>query len=167
MAEPGFSGALACRCGKVRMRLKRPPLARYYCHCMICQEVYGRPFGDATVAWRFALEIEDPALVVFRRQRSIPFSVRCGTCRFCAGPVVGYTALLPFLDLALLPAHTYRNPADVPAAVGHIFYDSRVGDVADDLPKYGGFLASEWGFARFVLTGLARPGTRPSGAAGA
>ena len=65
--------------------------------------------------------------------------------------------VLPFLDLAFVPAYTYLSQSDVPEAVGHIFYDSRSSDVADDLPKYGGFLASEWAVARFIWSGLTGP----------
>ena len=119
--EPCSIPPTQCRCGAVKMRVKKPPITRFYCHCNICQEVYRRDFGDPTVVWSFNIEIEDISKIDFKRQRLVPISVKCGTCKVCEEPVVGSTAILPVLSISYIPAALYQDPAEVPNAAGHIF----------------------------------------------
>jgi hypothetical protein len=42
----------------------------------------------------------------------------------------------------------------LPAPDCHIFYDRRVADIADSIPKLGGYWASEVHVARTVFAGL-------------
>ena len=36
----------ACLCGASRFRVAGNPIGRFFCHCTICQKVYGKPFAD-------------------------------------------------------------------------------------------------------------------------
>lgn len=40
------------------------------------------------------------------------------------------------------------------AAKGHVFYDTRVEDIDDELPKYSGYLKSQLMFAKHLVFGL-------------
>ncbi len=143
-----------CRCGEVKIIVKKPPIARLYCHCLVCREVYGKAFSDMTLAWSSSIDIDDVSKIEFKSQRFFPITVKCGTCKTCKHPVAGYSMALSFFNIALIPSYMYQQQTDVPKSSGHIFYHSRVCDVEDDLPKYYKFLGSELAVARFILSAI-------------
>ena len=136
------------------MVVKQLPITRFYCHCKICQAVYGKDFGDPTMVWERNVKIEDDSKIKFQKQRSFPISVTCGICRSCEQPVVGYSRFLPFFTIAYLPSYTYQDQTVVPKSVGHIFYESCVQNIDDELPKYKGLVSSQFAVARFILNGI-------------
>ncbi len=128
-------------------------MTRFFCHCTICQTVYGRPFSDVTVSWAKHALIEIPNEVEFKRSRPPP-NLNRGLRKACKMPVVGQMTLLPALRLSFVPTHVYQNPEDAPEARMHIFYDKRQGDVTDELPKYSGYVRSELAVSRLILAGM-------------
>jgi hypothetical protein len=54
----------------------------------------------------------------------------------------------------LRPLAEFPRPAELPAPDRHIFYDRRVADVADSVPKLSGYWASEAHVTRSILAGL-------------
>ena len=143
-----------CPCGATQLPLKRAPLSRFRCHCLVCQHVYNKPFGSPTVLWHHDLGEVNRDQIVFTVQRRFPFRIDCGTCASCQAPVLGFSRILPFLSLAYIPESMYSDCEQLPPVAGHLFYEHRVNDVEDALPKCSGLLASEWGVARFVLRGV-------------
>jgi hypothetical protein len=128
-------------------------LARFVCHCRICQSVYRAPFADVTV-WRADdVVVTTGAPLCFRRHR-LPPALDRGVCAACADPVVGYLRVAPFVRLAFVPARSFASTSRLPRRSIHIFYDRRVRDVRDDLPKISGYWASELAVARLVLAGM-------------
>jgi hypothetical protein len=79
--------------------------------------------------------------------------MRRGTCAKCGNPVVNLLGMAP-LALAFVPSQNFPRPADLPAPDGHIFYDRRVGDIADSTPKLEGYWASEAYVTRSILAAL-------------
>jgi len=59
--------------------------------------------------------------------------------------------------VAFVPSQNFPRAAELPTPDCHIFYDRRVADIADSVPKLGGYWASEAYVARSILTGLFRP----------
>ena len=148
---PVFSPlAAGCACGANRYTLTAPPVARFICHCTICQRYTGRAYSDVTVLLKrdigdLLLESTD-----FKRWK-LPPNIRRGTCSRCHQPSIEFGIAD---QLAFVPTDNLQHPEQLPSPSLHAFYDSRVADVADDLPKLGGFLASQVGLSRLLMKGL-------------
>ena len=71
----------------------------------------------------------------------------------CGNPVLSLLGRVP-MALAFVPSQNFPRPAELPAPGRHIFYDRRVADVADSVPKLDGYWASEAHVTRSILAGL-------------
>jgi hypothetical protein len=58
---------------------------------------------------------------------------------------------LPFFSLAFVPAARYPEDFELPEPELHVFYESRIADVADELPKYTGKWPSQFAVLRMLL----------------
>jgi hypothetical protein len=58
------------------------------------------------------------------------------------------------LALAFVPTQNFPQPAELPAPDRHIFYDRRVADIADSVPKLSGYWVSEAYVTRSILAAL-------------
>lgn len=145
----------ACLCGASRFTVAGNPIGRFFCHCTICQKVYRKPFADAAYFWAESVTLPANQPVEFRRYRPPP-ALRRGICAKCGNPVVGFLRLAPGLTLAFVPSQNFPRPAELPAPDRHIFYDRRVADIADSIPKLEGYWASEAHITRSVLADLFR-----------
>jgi hypothetical protein len=143
----------ACPCGASRFAIHGRPIGRFFCHCTICQRVYRKPFADATSFWAQSVSLSADQPVEFRRYRPPP-ALRRGICAKCGNPVVGFLRLVPGLTAAFVPAQNFARPDELPAPDRHIFYDRRVADVPDSVPKLSGYWASEAYVTRSLLGGL-------------
>jgi hypothetical protein len=73
--------------------------------------------------------------VRFERLKKPP-ALQRGFCRSCGCFVVAYLTYLPFLSLAFVPAARYPGGVQLPEPAMHVFYQFRIADVDDELPKY-------------------------------
>lgn len=144
----------ACPCGASRFAVAGEPIGRFFCHCTICQKVYGKPFADVTYFWAESVTLAANQPVEFRRCRAPP-AMRRGTCAKCGNPVVNLLGMAA-LTLAFVPSQNFPLPAELPAPDRHIFYDRRVADIADSVPKLSGYWASQAHVTRSILAGLFR-----------
>ena len=124
----------SCPCGASRFTVNGDAIGRFFCHCTICQKVYGKPFADVTYFWAESVTLSVNQPVEFRRYRAPP-ALRRGICAKCGNPVVGFLRLVPGLTLAFVPSQNFPPPAGLPAPHRHIFYDRRVADIADVDPE--------------------------------
>ncbi|KAF7785196.1 hypothetical protein Agabi119p4_1361 [Agaricus bisporus var. burnettii] len=143
---PKFSFEASCFCGAASWRLEGEPLLSVYCHCTGCQRRTGAPFihGLHFPATSFSWTHQNSD-AVFSTTSLNPGSqwltYRCQTCYTHIG------AMNPFLNLwTLRAAHLNRDPAtklfidaDKIKPTAHIFYDTRVLDVPDGIPKWDGY----------------------------
>jgi hypothetical protein len=143
----------ACLCGASRFSVSGNPIGRFFCHCTICQSVYRKPFADVAYFWAEAVDLPADQSVEFRRYRPPP-ALRRGLCMKCMNPVVGFLTVVPGLTVAFVPSQNFPRPAELPAPGRHIFYDRRVADIADSVPKVQGYIASEAYVTRSILAGL-------------
>ena len=143
----------ACLCGASRFTVQGDPIGRFFCHCTICQKAYGKPFADVTHFRAVSVALPDNQPVEFRRHRGPP-ALRRGACAKCGNPVVGFLGFPRAMALAFVPSQNFPRSAGLPAAGAHIFYDRRVADIEDDLPKVSGYWASEVYVTRSLLGGL-------------
>jgi hypothetical protein len=132
----------ACHCGAVRYGVAADPLDAKLCHCPVCRKLHGAPLQWAAIFHkrdvRFSAGIEHLRFynaVLNRPQRILPCKVSCG---LCGTPIAdeGRNMWLAFPTL-----FDFGEPPRVPNAFKptcHIFYGTRVIDVADGLPKWSG-----------------------------
>lgn len=142
-----------CECGSVSYSLPDKPLFRMFCHCSICQKFNDAAYGDIFVYRLADVEQPDKSLVEFSTFRPPP-NVQRGKCTSCKKPAIEIleSPLLP--NLILVPGSMLKHSKSLPDAVGHVFYESRVADVQDDLPKHTGYLKSQLVFGKHLLKAL-------------
>ena len=144
-----------CPCGSVSFRITGRPLLRAFCHCNTCREFNGTDVADVTVFRAADVVVENESGVDYRAYQR-PALARRGKCTSCERPAVE-RASIPFgLDIVILPSENVRREVLLPAPSMHIFYDRRVADAADDLPKRGGFITSQTSFMLGLFKGLRR-----------
>jgi hypothetical protein len=138
MAKFVDAPASSCPCGAAAFSVRAKPLARFYCHCLICQSVYKAPFADVTVFCEGTERVHSQAEVEFKRYRPPP-ALQRATCRTCGAPVLGYLRLAPLLRLLFVPTRHLKPGAGIPTPSLHIFHHRRVADSADSSPKFSGY----------------------------
>jgi hypothetical protein len=143
----------ACLCGASRFTVAGPPIRRFFCHCTICQRAYRKPFADVTYFSAPSVTLPANQPVEFRRHRAPP-ALRRGRCAKCGNPVVSLLGFPRGLAVAFVPSQNFPEAAELPAPDAHIFYDRRVGDIADAVPKVSGYWASEVHVTRSLLGSL-------------
>jgi len=143
----------SCRCGASRFAIDGAPIGRFYCHCTICQEFNGRAYADVTAFPARAVALGEDGAVTFKRYRPPPALDR-GSCPVCGGPVLEFMALGPLKMFAFAPSQNFERPSELPEPSLHIFYNRRLADATDSLPKASGYWASEMSVSRLILAGL-------------
>lgn len=131
----------SCTCGACTVSVSREPRFRLYCHCTVCQRVYGRPYADTTMSSASAVTVPESSRLVFKKYKSPP-AIRRGTCPDCNTPVVGFMTYGPGLHVAYIPASAFKSNKLTAKPSVHLFYKTRQADVHDDLPKISGTMAS-------------------------
>jgi len=140
-----------CPCGATKFLAREAPLFRCLCHCTICQRFNAAPYGDVTCfRWR-GVDMPSEGQVRFTSYKSPPLLQR-GRCVQCEQPAFEYIRVLP--RVVLVPTQNIQDPSLVPDLSLHIFYDTRVADADDDLPKYSGYLRSQAAFSAAMYRGL-------------
>ncbi len=132
----------ACFCGTVRYEVSTDPVDAKICHCLACQQLHGAPMQWATIFHkrhvRFTTGLDH--LIFYnseqdRNERILPCKVSCGKC---GTPIAdeGHRMWLAFP--ALFKFGHRVNVPDSFKPTCHIFYDMRVAEIRDDLPKWSG-----------------------------
>lgn len=140
----------SCACGHARLTIRSEPGFRMLCHCTLCQRFNQAPHADVLIFRARDVEIIDADAIEFTTYKPPP-NVQRGRCANCGAAAVEtfHMPLLPKLTMvprAMLPAD-----ADLPEPAGHFFYETRVADAEDALPRHEGFLPSQWAFLRHYL----------------
>jgi hypothetical protein len=143
----------SCQCGASKFEVDGASLGRFFCHCTICQSLYKQPFADVTAFRARDVKLSPDSKVEFKRLRAPP-AVNRGICPQCGRPVVGYMALLPGVRVGFAPSANLPVARELPAAFAHIFYQSRIADIPDAIPKVSGYWRSEWAVGRHLLGAL-------------
>ena len=119
-----------CYCGAVKVTVSGPPVAAGYCHCLECRKWHSAPI-NAFAIWpadQVTLEGDTMASAVSEDSARV-------SCRQCGGCVANRK---PTMDIIGVYPMTLAGPANTfhfePAF--HIFYEERVMNVNDGLPKY-------------------------------
>lgn len=144
-----------CSCGKVKFKLHGEPLFRAFCHCTICQAYNQAPFADITLFRSRGVIMPQEGSVNFRSHKFPPI-VQRGNCVSCGKAAIEYLQMFPLPKIIIVPSNNIDDKAFVPEASIHIFYDSRVTDIQDDLPKNSGYLKSQLAFGHTLMASLLR-----------
>ncbi len=142
-----------CPCGEVSYEIKGRPLFRAFCHCTICQRVNCAPYADITLFSSRDVVMPKSAGLHYKAQKFPPILQR-GSCVSCNHIAIEYLRIFPMLKTIIVPSQNIDDKSLVPEASLHIFYDSRVNDVGDDLPKYCGYIKSQLAFGQKLVSAL-------------
>jgi hypothetical protein len=142
-----------CECGSVSYSVPSKPLFRMYCHCSICQKFNDAAYGDIFVYRAADVERPKEGLVEFSTFRPPP-NVQRGKCVSCKKPAIEILEAPLFPKLILVPGSMLSNSDALAASVGHVFYEGRVADMHDSLPKHSGYLKSQLVFGKHLLKAL-------------
>jgi len=144
-----------CSCGLTSFGVSGPPLMRIYCHCSLCQKFTNADFADVSVFYTKQVGAVDESKVNFKFYKK-PQLVSRGTCIQCNRATIE-TINIPLMPkLITFPSENIMQRNLLPEPSMHIFYDKRVEDHTDSLPKYHGFLSSQLNFGSKLISAMIR-----------
>ena len=132
----------SCHCNAIQYEVCDDPVDAKICHCLTCQKLHGAPMQWAAIFHkhhvRFSSGIE---LLRFynnelnQHKRILPCKVSCSVCGTLIADEgrnmwLAFPSLFDFGKASIVP--------DKFKPTCHIFYNLRVVDVNDDLPKWSG-----------------------------
>lgn len=125
-----------CDCNSVELTLSGEPKVRAYCHCIDCRALLNTPFAPVT-AW----EEQSASFTKGEEHISIyqhpTLRMKKYFCSHC-GEVLFNTNCVDWRvvpQLLIAKSHDDQLPEEL-TSTAHIFYEQRVVDVSDDLPKH-------------------------------
>lgn len=140
----------SCSCYSNTYSINNKPIARFICHCTICQEFTGQAYNDVTVLLKSDVTDLNLIRTKFRRWK-LPPNIKRGLCTRCNKPSIemGLAG-----NLILIPTTNYSDVAALPKPSMHLFYNRRVEDINDDSPKYKGFVQSQTMIVKALAQGF-------------
>ncbi|KAK4501442.1 hypothetical protein PRZ48_007251 [Zasmidium cellare] len=137
----------SCHCGKVQYELSREePLDSKLCHCTTCQTQHAAPFQWAAIFHKddinfrdghHHLEWYDPSTKSV--EHKLPCKVRC---KYCHSPIMDEGRNMVLLFPSLIKFKSDQEKANFKPRL-HMFYNERVMDIPDGLPKWTGLNEGE------------------------
>lgn len=146
-----------CECGAAVVSSSVSPLLRYICHCSLCQQFNNAAFVDMTVLPASRVLAPAAGQVNFSTLRPPP-NVERGVCASCNKPALERMNLPLVPQIIFVPSKNYVQADALPAPAFHAFYDSRLADADDGLPKYSGYWPSQLAFVRAFIAGAVAGG---------
>jgi len=130
----------SCPCGDSQFTFSGRPIARFICHCQICQQLYKKPFADVVMYRTKDITMTKDDKIQYAKYR-LPPALKRGVCTSCEQPVIGF---LQGFGLAFASADKVKDQSVLPPPLFHTFYHRRVDDFPDQLPKISGYWPSQW-----------------------
>ncbi|CAE7203253.1 unnamed protein product [Symbiodinium sp. CCMP2592] len=123
---------VTCCCGDVALRIRGTPVSACYCHCNACRRYTKQLFSAMALFSPSAVEVRGTATSYATSADLARFHcARCGSHLYEEGG-----------GLRMVPIAMLAQGTEIPEEVwprAHIFYENRVVDVRDGLPKYKEF----------------------------
>ncbi len=145
----------ACACGATRFEATGEPLFRILCHCTICQRFNDAPFADVLVYRAQDVALPQTCSVNFDTYKPPP-NVQRGKCASCGKPAVEVFSAPVLPKLVMIPRSVMQSNANLVQPMAHIFYDKRVSDAEDDLPRHEGYVRSQLAFLKHLWSATRR-----------
>jgi len=142
----------SCECGTCVVDVRVVPSMRFICHCMICQAFTGKSYSDMTIVRAKHVELTNTDQISFKKYRPPP-NVDRGLCRQCKHPVVEFGGFGTF-KWAFIPTSNFESQGLLPMPQMHLFYERRLQDTLDNLPKHNGYLLSQLAIGRMLMSSL-------------
>ena len=125
-----------CQCGAIEVKLKNTPIVHATCHCKDCRDLLDIPF-HAVTAWNKddVLFVKGEKHLAIYKHPSLEMT-RC-FCKNC-GETVFNTNVMDWRVVSQLLISKCNNNV-IPEQLKsdkHFFYEQRVVNVKDDLPKF-------------------------------
>lgn len=139
----------SCECGACQFEVRSGPVARFVCHCTICQDYTGRAFSDATLLRTRNVSVTGGENITFKKYRSPP-NISRGMCMRCGKPAIEVGTLGP-VKITFIPTPNFASAEWLPTVAMHMFYDRRRADAPDGSPKYNGYVRSELAFGKLLM----------------
>lgn len=131
-----FEIPLGCNCGDIGLLISGIPVARAYCHCSSCRELYDLPLLSA-VAWN------NNSVRVVKGHESVgkhkhpDKQMERHFCRSCGTTVFGKNRIdLTIIRTSLIAKAMGGNIPKALTPEFHLFYAQREVTIDDGLPKY-------------------------------
>lgn len=140
----------ACQCEANTFSITDQPIARFICHCNICQKYSGKAFSDVSVFLRKDVTSMNVSQTKFKRFK-LPPNIRRGICKKCNKPSLELGMLG---QLVFIPTPNLKDISALKEPSMHLFYHRRVKDVDDNLPKYKGFVLSQTMVSMLMTKGI-------------
>ena len=138
-----------CDCGTFSFETRRAPAARFVCHCLFCQDFTGEAFSDVSVLMARHIEMKGTADLIHKKYR-LPPNLNRTRCPTCGKPAMETMGAGP-LKLVFVPSKRFAESSLLPPIRLHVFYNRRVADVADELPKYAHYWPSQFAITKTIL----------------
>ena len=125
-----------CSCESIQATLSSKPIVHAYCHCTDCRELLGTPFHSVT-AWNKQDVTIDKGADYLKAYQHPYLAMQKHYCSNC-GDVVFNTNSMDWCvvsQLLISRCHDDELPEEL-ASDKHFFYEQRVIDIDDGLPKY-------------------------------
>ena len=125
-----------CDCNSVAISLSQSPIVHAFCHCTDCRALLDIPF-HALTAWKADnVAVVEGAEAITLFQHPI-LKMQKHFCRHCGEVLFNTNGMNWRVVSQRLIAKCHGN--ELPAALAsnrHFFYEQRVADINDSLPKY-------------------------------
>lgn len=138
-----------CTCGAFSFETTKAPVARFVCHCLFCQDFTGEAFSDVSVLMARQVDMRGTDALTYKKYRPPP-SLNRARCPQCGKPAMETMGMRP-LQLMFFPSKSFVEQALLPPPRLHVFYNRRVADMADDLPKYAHYWPSQFAIAKTIM----------------
>jgi len=139
-----------CECGEARFNVSGKPLLRAVCHCTICQTFKQAAYSDITLFRARDVIMPQQNSVEFKAYAS-PKVLQRGKCVSCGKAAIEYLKIPLMPKVIVVPTENIGEKCFVPEPSMHVFYDTRVSDIEDDLPKHSGYLKSQLAFSHKLM----------------
>ncbi len=125
-----------CECGAIVAQLSGKPRVRGHCHCDDCRELLDVPYHSVT-AWNKNQITISQGLQSLLEYQHPQLDMKRYFCSHCGETLFNSNAM----DWRIVSQHLIRkcNNGKLPeelSSESHFFYNSRIIDIDDDLPKH-------------------------------
>ena len=134
-----------CSCGHAEFEVHSEALFRVICHCTICQKFNAAAHADILVFKSLQVSSLTEGSVNFDTYKRPP-NVQRGQCSECQQAVIEVFNFPLMPKLTMVPFAMFVDSTSLTEPCAHMFYEKRVLDVDDELPKYKGFISSQLAF---------------------
>ena len=161
MNQANYRISGACSCGRCSFELNTVPMVRLICHCTVCQAFTGKAVSDVMIVFARGAKLSGAEHAEYRSYRKYQFpppNLKRGRCTSCLKPYLEISGIWP-LKIYFIPVANFENPDILPAAEGHIFYEHRLEDIDDGIPKHEGYIDSQGALLKMIVHAM-RSGRR-------